>query len=244
MRYNGKDSLLVVTKDQGNKTSFEELEGQPSVQKIKYDQLLPRLPTPAAVDSSTEILSTPSANNQQEQYSSGVTEAVVRLQRRWRACFTRIEQRRAFVLLPLGRAINRFFELGALCSSTISIRDRIAIRGLLVSDGVAIFMRQNAVNGKIQQLQQDAMACVENIEISHSVDESVDDVLGATTEAEDQLRKAVERMSDESLAGLIKRGELFGVQQAFGDVEGFVAGAEQRMTAARVAISTIMKSPI
>ena len=245
-KYNGKDALVVVIRDRTRGSPFRTLEHQPGVRIVTFDQLYPSVPTPAAAAISSEqtLHSAPAdgADAADDQYSVEETEAMIRIQRLWRSVLTKIQRRRSYISDPECRAIARHFNMSAQCSATTELRDRRAMRRLLVSQGVSLRLRLGAGWESLSGLQRDAMACVENVEVSVGVFESVDAILGRNREVEPLLRKGEEQMSDEHLAGLVKEGILSDLEEALKNVETIIVDVERNMSETRRMIGTVSGS--
>ena len=245
-KYNGKDALVVVIRDRTRGSPFHSLEHQPGVRTVTFDQLYPSVPTPAAAAISNEqtLQSAPAdgADAADDQYSAEETEAMIKIQRLWRCVSTKIKRRRSYISDPECRAIARYFNMSAQCPATTELRDRRAMRRLLVSRGVSLRLRLGAGWESLSRLQRDAMACVENVEVSVGVFESVDGILGRNREVEPLLRKGEEQMSDEHLIGLVKEGILPDLEKALKNVEIIIMDIERNMSETRKMISTVSSS--
>lgn len=84
------------------------------------------------------------------------------------------------------------------------------------------------------------MACVENVEVSVEVLESVDVILGRNREIEPLLKKAEEQMSEERLAGLVKLGVLEVLEKAVRDADDVIAGAELELLETRKMVDALL----
>lgn len=240
-KYNGKDALVVVFKDRKKGHAFSNLERQPGVRTILFDQLFPRAPDSAVADDSAYQHALPtSTDGAHEQYSAAETEAMIKIQRLWRSCSLKIKKRHSYVSVPECRVTARFFNLVAQCPITVTSGNRTAIRKLLVSHGVALSLRLGTAKGLLSKLKKDSETCIENVEISQGVDESVDDIIRRNRDVEGLLDKAEEKMSDECVAGLVKLGVLQVLEKAIKDVEGILAEAEQVMLKTRKILDAVV----
>lgn len=224
---NGKDALVVVIKDRNKSPAFAHLEHQPGVTTVAFDHLCPRPRNSAAADDSPYQSTLPtSADGAQEQYSTAETEAMIKIQRLWRSCSVKINRRRSYVSVPVHRATARFFNLGAQCFATVTSGNWKAILKLCMSHGVALSLRLDSATGLLSKLQEDAMTCIENVEISPGVDRSVDYVLGLNRDVDVLLQKAKVMISDGVLAAVVQLGDVSLLEGVMMDVEALVAEAE------------------
>lgn len=242
-KYNGKDALVVIIKDRKKGPAFSNLEHQPSVRTIQFDQLCPRTPISAAADkSASEDARSTSLDSARGQYSTAETEAIVKIQRLWRSCSLKIVSRRSYVSVPVNRATARFFNLGAQCPATATKGDWNAIRKLLVSQGVALYLRLDTAKELLSKLEKDAMTCIQNVEITQGVDESVDRILCRNRDVKASLEKAEEKITDECLVGLVKLGVPSVLEKTMKDVEDIVAGSEQEMLETRIMVDAVSRN--
>ena len=93
----------------------------------------------------------------------------------------------------------------------------------------------------LSKLQKDAMECVESVEISQGVDQSVDDILGRNRHVEELLEKAEETMRNEYLAGLMTQGVPSVLEKAMKEVADVVAGAELQMLETRKMVDAVSR---
>ncbi len=226
---NGKDALTLVIKDRGSSSPFSNLESQPGVKTVSFNEICPRTSTPTAIDTPAETPSFTSTEDPKEEYSLAETEAAVRIQRLWRLVSRRIKDRRAYMKLPEARAIAYLISLGAQCPDSLTFIERTAFRDTLIAKGVAMSFRVAAARDTLSRLQKDAMMCAEKVEISTGLFESVDDMLHRNSQVEATLKKAEEQMSDEQLEGLVRDGVVSMLEKAMEEVEGVVAEAERVM---------------
>lgn len=232
-KYNGKDTLVVVTKDRKKVSVFTNLEHQLGVRTVPFDQVCPRTPSPAATHGSANTPPSACMDNSQEEYTSAEMEAIIKTQRLWRSCSRKIKNRRSYMQLPEARAIAHFIFLGAGLPGTLTFIDGVAFRHVLISRGMAMSLRLAVAHDTLSKLRQDAMTCIEKMEINTGLFESVDDVLHHSSQVEILLRKADEKMSDECIAGVVKLGALSVLEKGMKDIEEIVAEAERDMLGTR-----------
>ena len=232
-KYNGKDALVVVTKDRKKISVFTNLEHQLGVRTVPFDQVCPRTPPPAATHGSANTPPSACTDNPQEEYTSAEMEAIIKTQRLWRSCSRKIKNRRSYMQLPEARAIAHFIFLSAGLPGTLTFIDGVAFRHVLISRGMAMSLRLAIAHDTLSKLRQDAMTCIEKMEINTGLFESVDDVLHHSSRVEILLRKADEKMSDECIAGVVKLGALSVLEKGMKDIEEIVAEAERDMLGTR-----------
>ena len=242
-KYNGKDALVVVIRDRTKGSPFHNLEHQPGVRTVAFDQLYPSVPTPAAVGTSSEQTPHPApadgTDTADDQYSVEETEAMIKIQRLWRSVSTKIKTRRSYVSIPWCRATARFFNLGAQCPDSVHGGARKAIRKVLLSQGVGLALRLDGAKVLLSELQEDAMKFIVNVEIDQGVDEAVDDILCRNRDVETLVGKAEGNMCEEYLTGLVKEGVLSVVEKTFKDVEGVIMDIELSMLETRKMIDAV-----
>ena len=236
----------MVIRDRTKGSPFHILEHQPGVSTIAFDQLYPSVPTLAAAGVSSEqtVHSAPAdgADAADDQYTPEETEAVVKIQHLWRSVSAKIKRRRSYISNPECRAITQFFNMISLCPTTAELRDRKAMRRLLVSRCVALRLRLGAGQDSLARLHRDAMACVENVEVSMVVFESVDGILSRNREIEPLLGKAEEKMSLEYLEDLVKEGALSLLEKTLNGVENLIIQIERDMLETRAMIDAVSSS--
>lgn len=239
-KYNGKDTLVVVIKDRKKGLAFSNIENQPGVSTVPFDQLCPQAPTTAAIENLASQVALPtSTDSAHEQYSTAETEAMIKVQRLWRSCSVKIKSRRSYVAVPVCQAIVRFFNLGSQIPATIISGDQKAFRKLLLSDAVALSLRLDTVKSLLSDLQKDTMTCIESVELSQGVDKDVDDMICQNKDVEVSLEKAEEKMSNEYLLGLLKLGVLHVLENAMKFVEDTLVEAEQGMLETRKILDAV-----
>lgn len=241
-KYNGKDALVVVIKERTNSHAFFNLEGQPSVRTIAFNQLCPRTPNPPATHASAESSPSKSMNIQQESYTPAEIEITIKFQRMWRSCAHKIKIRRSYMQLPEARAIAHFISLGAQLPATLSFIDGVVFQDTLISKGVAMSLRLAVARDTLSRLQKDAMTCVEKVDISAGLFESVDDALRGNAQVESLIRKADETMSDDSIAEVVKMGVLAVLEKVLKNVEDSYVEAQQAMSETRKILDTVFSS--
>ena len=239
LRYSGKDCLVVVIKHHIKDTRFPRLEHQPGVKSVSFDHICPPTPTSATTPALTDNPPSTSTDSSQQEYTTAELEAITKIQRLWRSCHRKVKDRRSYMQLPEARAVARFIALGAKCPATLSFVDRVALRGLLIAQGVAASLKLADVRGTLSKLQEDAMSCAEYVDISTQLFESVDEVLGRIRDVDALLGKAEEKMSEGYLEGLIKEGRASDLEKALNEVESVIANIEQSMLETRKMISTV-----
>ena len=239
-RYNGKDALLVVTKDPKKGSPFSELEHQPGVKTVLFEELCPTTPTLAVPQPSDGLSPSTTADALKEECTPAESEAIIKIQRVWRACSSKIERRRSYVSTPEYCATARLFNSSTHCPATTTLGDRRAIRKLLVFQGVSLSLRLLAFQGLLSSLQTDSMAIVENVEASVGVYESIDTALGLNREAEALLDEAEREISDERLKEMVKRGLLHKLEDSMEKTEAVLVKAEGCLKESREILDAIV----
>ena len=239
LRYNGKDCLVVVIKHQTKDIKFPGLEHQPGVKSVSFDHVCPRTRTSAATPALADIPRSTSTGFSQQEYTTAETEGITKIQRLWRSCYRKIKDRRSYMQLPEARAVARFIALGAKCPATLDFVDRVALRGILISQGAATSLKLAEVRGTLSRLQEDAIACAEKVEISTQLFEYVDDILCRNRDVEALLGKAEEKMSEHYLVGLVKDGVPSMLEKTLKDIEDVILDIERDMLETRSMIDAV-----
>ena len=236
---NSKDAIAVIIKDRSKGLHFANLEGQPGVKTVPFDQLRPHASNTPDANVSTDPPLLTSIENPQGEYTKAEKEAVAKIKQVWLSCSAKIKRRRSYISNPECRAIARFFNMSTSCPATTELRDRTAIRRLLVSRGVSLRLRLGAGRESLSRLQKDSMTCVENVEVSVGVFEAVDTILCRTRDLEALLAKAEDEMSEDCLAVLVKEGVRSSLEKALTDVESVIMEIEKGMQETRRMIDTV-----
>ena len=101
-------------------------------------------------------------------------------------------------------------------------------------------LRLAEARDSLSKLQGDAMACVEKVEISTGVFESIDDIVRRNSQVEALLIQADEKMSDACIMELVKTGVLPALEKAMKDVQNIVLEAEQGMLETRKSLDAVI----
>lgn len=225
-RYNGKDALLIVTKDPKKGSPFSELEHQPGVKTVLFEQLCPTTPILTNSYPSDGLSSSTAADALKEEYTPAETEAIIKIQRVWRSCSSKIGRRRSYISTPEYRATARLFNWSTHYPATTTLEDRRAIQKLLVLQGVSLSLRLLASQELLSSLQTNSMAFIESVEVSVGLYESIDMALCRNGEAAIFLDEAEGEMSDERLNELVKSGLLHNVEDSMEKTESVLVKAE------------------
>lgn len=232
----------MIIKDRSKGVHFANLEGQSRVKTVPFDQLRHHIQNTPDAKVSTDPPLPASIDNPQGEYTKAEKDAVAKIKQVWLSCSSRIKRRRAYVSNPECRAIARYFSMSAQCPATTELHDRRAMRRLLVSRGVSLRLRLGAGRESLSRLQKDAMACVESVEVSVGMSESVDGILSRNGEVEPLLRKAEEKMSEDFLTGLVKERLPSALEKALNDVEDLIVHIEGDMLETRRMIDAVSSS--
>ena len=243
--YHGKEGLLLVMRDHQNLApAFVELRKQPHVQAVPFNQLCPP-PSVATIDSQATKKPSDSSvqdfTEGQEQYSSSQKQIIIRLQRLWRICSRRMNINKAYADSLEGQSLSKFIKLAAQCPATFSTQDGIHTRKALFSEGVERSLKLIATSEIWDRLKNDASHCIENIDISASVDESIDEALCLNHEVENLLTEVNSTMSDANLSALIKTGQPGDIEKEIRKAGDMLSKAEKVMLEARKVIDDIMR---
>ena len=241
-KYNGKDALVVVSKHRKMRSLFSSFEHQPGVKTAGFDQICPPRMNTATVHVPAHGLPSTSTDSPQEEYTTTEMEAAIKVQRLWRICLGRIKNRHLYMQLPEARAIARFISLSAECPATLTFVDGVTFRDTLLSKGVATSLRLAIARDTLSKLRKDATACVENVDISTKLFESVDEVLQQNSQVQLLLKEADDKMTDENLLGVVKIGMLDVMEEVLKDVEEIVTKAEQGMLETRKVVDAVSRS--
>ena len=240
-KYYGKDALVVVNKDRKKGAAFSILEQQHSVRTVSFGELCPSAPASTTTDHSFNQNPIGSSTDEaHEQYTTTETDAIVKIQRLWRSCSLKITSRRSYVSVPGCRATARFFNLGAQVPTTFTSVDRKAVRKLLVSHGVALYLRLDIAKHLLSTLQKDTMTCIEKMEVTQGVDKSLDHILCRNRDDEVLIDKAENILSDECVLGAVKTGGLPTLEKMMKDTEDFVAEAEESVLVTRKLVDALL----
>lgn len=241
LEHDSKDSLVVVVKDRKIGAVFLNLEGQPGVKTLPFDQLWPAIPKATDFEHSVKALPSHSAVTLEGECPKAEKAAVAKIEQLWLSCSPKISRRRSYISHPECRAITRLFNMAACWPDTMTFRDRKAIRKVLVTQGVSLSMRLAAARDVLARLQKHAMSCVDTGDSSMEVFESVDVILGRIRENEPLLKKAEEKMSEEYLAGLVKLGELSVLEKGMKDVEPVIVETEQNLLETKKMVDAVLR---
>ena len=237
-----KDAIAVIIKDRSKGLHFSNLEGQPGAKIVPFDQLRPHAQNTADANVSTDPPLPTSIENSQGEYTKAEEDAVAKIKQVWLSCSPKIKRRRSYISDPECQAITRYFNMSAQCPATTGLRDRMAMRRLLVLRGVSLRLRLGAGRESLSRLQNDAMAYVENVEVSVGLFESIDGILTRNRDIEPLLRKAEETMSEEHLAGVVREGVPAALEQTFKDVEDICTEIEKTMRESRKMLGAVSSS--
>lgn len=240
LKLNSKDALIVIVKDRTKGLYFSNLEDQPGVKTVPFDQLRSNVPDAGNANvSAADPSPSTSTDAPQQEYTVAETEASTKIQRSWRSCYRKIKDRRSYMQRPDARAITHFISLGAQCPATLSFVDKVAFRALLISKGVSTSLKLAGAREALSKLHRDAMTCAEEVEISTELFASVDDVLHRNRDVEALLKNAEEKISEEYLGGLVKEGVLSVLETQMKDIEKTLVQAEEIMLQARKMLDTV-----
>ena len=237
-----KEALLVIVKDRKKGPFFSNLEGQRGVKTIPFNQLRSQTPNPADPNGSANHSVSTSADNPQVKYTKAEKDAVAKIKQVWLACSPRIKRRRSYISRPDCRAIARYFNMSAQCAETGKAGDRKAVRKLLLSHGVALSLKLDTAKEQLSTLQEATMACLENVEVSQGVDESVDAILCRNRDVEALLDQAEEKMSDQCLVEPVNQGALSLLEGQFKTAEEILTQVEQTLLETRKTLDAISVS--
>ena len=210
------------------------------MEAIPFNQLCSQAPAITETSNHQYALSNPTDGGQ-EQYSVAETDAVTRIQRLWRSCSSKIERRRSCVSTHEHRAIARLYNSSTHCPTTTTLGDRKAIRKLLVLQGVSLSLRLLASQELLSSIQVDSMTCIENVEVSVGVFESIDIALGQNREAEALLNEAEREISDERLNELVTCGLLRDLEDSMEKAEAALVKAEGYLKESREILNAMSK---
>ena len=241
LKSDDKATLVVVVNDRNKGQYFSNLESQPGVKIVPFDKLRPHKNISANTHLLKDLSRCTSTGTLQGEYTKAEKDAVIKIQRLWISCVSKIRRRRLYVSLPENRAITFYFNMAAPCSASTELREQKAIRKLLVLRAVSLYLRLGAAQESLTRLQKDGMACVENVEISIGVFESIDDILTRNREVESLLREAREEMSEDRLVGLVREGVPHVLAKTLSDAERIIVGAEERMSETRVIVDGVVR---
>ena len=237
-----KEALLVIAKDRKKGPFFSNLEGQRGVKTILFSQLRSQTPNPADPNGSANPSVSTSADNPQVKYTKAEKDAVAKIKQVWLACSPRIKRRRSYISRPDCRAIARYFNMSAQCAETGKAGDRKAVRKLLLSHGVALSVRFDGAKTSLKKLQEATIACLENVEISQGVDQSLDAILGRNRDVEALLNQAEEKISDQCLVELVNQGVPPLLEEALKAVEDILAQVEHTLLETRKMLDAVSVS--
>lgn len=144
--------------------------------------------------------------------------------------------------LPKAQAIQRFIDLGNQCPNTLSNRDRIRVRGLLVSQALELSLRLEAGRTALRKLQKEAAECIEKVEIAQGIDETMDKALGGNREAGDLLGRAAAALSEDRLAAIVKEGKLIELEESVNGVCLLVEEVEVLISVTRELVDHVLKA--
>ncbi len=223
--YEGKNPLVIVSKDPSRLQSFSKFQNEAGVTTRSMDDVRSLMIRPTSPDTTTG--KTSSSTILDEKYTQAETEAVGRIQTFWRSSIPKVKLCREYMLSSEAQAIQFYIGLGSRHSAPV------ALRALLVSRGVAAHLRFPVLRDSIAEQHKTTLSCVMDAEVSDQSNETIDDALQLVSQLSHSLEKAVEQMSEEHLGKLLSGGILSNMQDAMNLVEKAIEDAEGGMVKAR-----------
>jgi len=223
--YEGKNPLVIVSKDPRQSQSFSKLQNEAGVKTCSMDDVRSLMIHPTSPNTTTG--KTSSSTILDGKYTQAETQAVGRIQIFWRSSIPKVKLRREYMRSSEAQAIQLYIDLGSRHSAPV------ALRALLVSRGVAAYLRFPVLRDSIAEQHKTTMSCVMDAEVSDQSNETLGDALQLVSQLSNSLEKGVEQMSEEPLGKLLSGGMLPNVQDAMDFVEKAIEDAEEGMLKAK-----------
>ena len=220
--YGDKNSLVIVTQKAGQRNAFTDIQNRLRLKSLTWEDV--RTSGPA---SSQLPLTGKSASTTQPADEERAAKII---QNFWRKSGPRFRARQAHLQTPLGKVITEFLALSASLSTPLTVRKAFFSRG------VSIRQRLPRAREALDETRKKTLAYIENVDVSTTTSEAVNDVLDELDWIEGALRSAAQRVSREWLRDLIEEWDagrleevLVEVEEALGEVEGRVKKADEIM---------------
>lgn len=217
--YAGKNPLVIISEDSRQLNKFPKSAG---VKRRSMNDIFTLMKQNTSSAASTGSIS--SDLNADEKYTQVETEAVCRIQRFWRAWIPKLKQNRAYMQTPEAKAIGFFFTLSSRRPNT-----PIAYKALLFTRGVTLHLKLPKFREMIAEQHRTIMSSIVNTEIPDQLGEILDEALQLSSQVNEILKAATDRMTEERLSTLTSQESLLDtldfVENAIGDVERGIQGA-------------------
>ncbi|KAL9124703.1 MAG: hypothetical protein Q9217_005994 [Psora testacea] len=223
IRYGNKNPLLVVYKDEGQRTVFVELLKQRGVIQKTFNDLRSLMRHETLVRPA-EQSDTP--NNEEERDDDSTArekEAAWIIWKFWKERYPKLQLYRTWMEKPKAQVIARFIALSA------KYTNNDAMKLVLIDFGVEVQLGLIALHPTVSNNHKKAMTLLDDMEAS---DPSYE-VLGETFERlgyfDRILRAAADTMSPDNLKRLVDGGDASKVTAVFSEVEGDINSAGNGM---------------
>lgn len=210
--YEGKNPLVIISEDSRQLNKF------PQRAKVKIQSMNDIL-TRMKRNTFSEVTSDQTSSNLDidEKYTQAEIEAVCRIQNFWRSRIPKLKQRREYIQSPEAKAIEFFIALSSRRPNSV------AFKALLVTRGVALSLGFPKLREKIAEQHKIIMSSIMNTELPDQLGETLDAALRLNSQANEQLKIAMDHMSEERLGPLMSqeslRNSLDLVEKAIGEIE-------------------------
>ena len=215
--YEGKNPLVIISEDPRQLNKFPKSAG---VKMRSMNDIL-TLMKRKTVSEVTNGKSS-SDSNTDENYTLAETEAVRRIQKFWRSRIPKLKQHREYMQSPEAKVIGSFIALSSRRPTSI------AIKALLVTRGVALYLRFPKLRESIAEQHKAIMSSIMKTEISDQLSGTLDEALRLNGQVNEKLKTAMDLMSEKRLGALESqeslRDTLDFVEKALEEIEGGIHG--------------------
>jgi len=231
--YEGKNPLVIVSNEPRQSQSFGKFQNEAGVTTCSMDDVRSIMIHPTSPD--TTAGKTSSSTILDEKFTQAETKAVGRIQNFWRSSIPKVKLRREYMRSSEAQAIQLYIDLGSRYSAPV------ALRALLVSRGVAAYLRFPVLQDLVAEQHKITMSYVMDADVSDQSNETLGDALQLVSQLSCSLEKAVEQMSEEVLGKLLSGGMLPNIQDAMDFVEKAIEDTEKGILKAKKMIDEVSR---
>ena len=220
VKYADKNKVLIVSRGVSQNHLFRRLRQQPSVKEVGLDSIRAILPQQISTTATTEEALPIPDGSQAIEYTGEELKAVIKIKAFWRQHLPALLQRRKYLSTPGGQIFKRYSNLCARRRST----PKLYI--VLLSSGVELTLKVDAVQVSLQQQHESIMRHIEGADPSEDAYEALDGCLQRVHNLESELKSQVSRMSASCLTEVLEKGDLRELRQILDVVKASTAAAE------------------
>lgn len=229
-RYEQRNALVIVSRNPQQVAPLTDIQRRAGVTIRSMDEIFALMRPSISSEPSMGALTSDVLPPGRE------TQAIRQIQTWWRSRIPQVRQRRTYMESQDAKAIQFFIDLGTRHHAPI------ALRAILVSQGVAVYLQISAFREQIAQLRQRIMSCLllTNTDIPTTdvpLTETLDNAVHLIASLERDLKEASGvHMSPEILGREIENGT---VDELMNFVEVLILDVELRVEEAEILIETI-----